>query len=252
MTRLDRLHLSLRENAAGLADVIFPPACVHCRNPVERDGHGLRYVCAACAPAIDRIESPHCITCGHPFYGEVDGEKACPHCEGLMPEFDEGRTVTLFKGPVRSMIIELKYHRGLHVLRDVETFAGRSAAFLDFIRDAVLVPVPLHARKLRERGYNQAQLLAEAFARAADGETRVENLLRRVVDTETQTAFDRHTRMGNLKNAFALASRADLNPALLYIIVDDVFTTGSTVNRCAHVLRRAGALNLRVATFGHG
>ena len=73
-----------------------------------------------------------------------------------------------------------------------------------------------------------------------------------VVDTTTQTAFDRRTRIANLKNAFALAPGASLNPALHYILVDDVFTTGSTLNSCARALRRAGALSLDVVTFGHG
>jgi ComF family protein len=114
------------------------------------------------------------------------------------------------------------------------------------------VPVPLHSRRARDRGYNQAQLLAEALARAAGGTTRVEMLLRRVVDTQSQTEFNRRDRMANLKNAFALAEGAALIPALHYILVDDVFTTGSTLNSCARTLRRAGALKVDVVTFGHG
>ena len=90
------------------------------------------------------------------------------------------------------------------------------------------------------------------MARAGDGTPRVQPLLRRVVDTATQTAFDRRDRMANLKNAFALAPGAALTPAFRYILVDDVFTTGSTLNSCAQTLRRAGALNLGVVTFGHG
>lgn len=241
------------ENAASaLGDVLFPPVCVACGGLVEPEPAGLRYVCARCAPAIEYVQPPHCTTCGHPYYGDVEGERMCPHCEGLIPEFQEGRTATLFKGPVRALVIELKYHRGMHVLRDLETVVRRSVGFLGFVREAVLVPVPLHPRKRRERGYNQAELLAEIFARTAGGATRVEKLLQRRMDTATQTAFDRRTRLDNLKNAFALAPRAALNPALSYIIIDDVFTTGSTVNSCARVLRRAGAVNLRVATFGHG
>lgn len=77
-------------------------------------------------------------------------------------------------------------------------------------------------------------------------------LLRRSVDTHSQTAFDRRTRLANLKNAFALAPDAELNPAIHYILVDDVFTTGSTLNSCARTLRRAGGLNVDVITFGHG
>jgi ComF family protein len=176
----------------------------------------------------------------------------CPHCEGLEPAFQTGRTAVLFKGPARALVIELKYHKGLHVLPDLAEVFRRTPDFLAHVRGTRLVPVPLHARKARERGYNQAWLLAETLARAAGGETRVEPLLRRVVDTQTQTAFDRRTRMANLKNAFALAPGAALNPALRYILVDDVFTTGSTLNSCARTLRRAGCLNVDVVTFGHG
>jgi ComF family protein len=149
-------------------------------------------------------------------------------------------------------VIELKYHRGLYVLRDMETVFARAAHVIELARGAILVPVPLHPRKARERGYNQAELLAESLASVAGGETRVELLLRRRIDTATQTAFDRRTRMANLKNAFALARGAAINPVSRYILVDDVFTTGSTLNSCAHALRRGGALKLGVVTFGHG
>lgn len=247
----------LQELVAGLSDVVFPPICVHCRALVERtttegEAHPFRHLCGRCAAQIDYVRSPHCSTCGHPFYGVVEGERMCVKCEGLEPAFREGRTAVLFKGPVRALVIELKYHRGLHVLADMEEIFRRSAEVRAAVRGAVLVPVPLHPRKARERGYNQAILLATALARAAGGDTRVEPLLRRTVDTQTQTAFDRRTRMANLKNAFALTRSAAINPALHYILVDDVFTTGSTLNSCARALRRAGALNLDVVTFGHG
>jgi ComF family protein len=233
--------------------VVFPPSCVHCRETVESDGV-YRHVCARCASQIEFVRGPRCTTCGHPFYGEMlpDTERMCPHCEGLAPAFREGRTAVLFKGPVRALVIELKYHRGLHVLADIAAIFQQADEVLDLGRGAVLVPVPLHPRKRRHRGYNQSELIAECLARAAGGDTRVEPLLRRVVDTTTQTAFDRRTRQANLKNAFALAEGARLDPALHYILVDDVFTTGSTLNSCALALRRAGCLNLDVVTFGHG
>jgi ComF family protein len=239
----------------GIADVLFPPACVHCGGLIERDGvedGGFHHLCPRCAAQLDFVRPPHCRTCGHPFYGVVDGDRVCPHCEGLDAAFGEGRTAVLFKGPARSLVIELKYHRGLHVLADMEQIFRCTPHVLELARGATLVPVPLHPRKARERGYNQAELLAGALARAAGGGAVVEPLLRRVVDTATQTALDRRTRIANLKNAFALASRASLNPARHYLLVDDVFTTGSTLNSCARVLRRRGAMNVDVATFGHG
>jgi ComF family protein len=235
----------------GLGDVVFPPSCVQCRGLVEEEGE-LRHVCAKCARQIDRVSAPHCTTCGHPFFGIVEGERLCPHCEGLQPAFNEGRTAVLLKGPGRALVHELKYHKGLHAVEDVETIFRQAAHVLELARGAILVPVPLHPRKLRERSFNQSELIAEALARAAGGGARVERLLRREVDTVSQTHHDRRTRQANLKNAFALAKGAVINPGHYYLLVDDVFTTGSTLNSCALVLRRAGGLNLNVATFGHG
>ena len=253
------MHASLEKLLRGLGDVVFPPSCVHCRGIVETDGGNgengaprFRHLCTRCAAQLDFVQPPHCVTCGHPFYGVVEGERVCPHCEGLDPAFAQGRTAVLFKGPARTLVIELKYHRGLHVLSDMIEIFRAAPHVIEHVRGATLVPVPLHARKERERGYNQAELLAELLARAVGGGTRVERLLRRVVDTETQTAFDRRTRMANLKNAFAVAPRAALNPALHFILIDDVFTTGSTLNSCARALRRAGGVNIDVVTFGHG
>jgi len=209
-------------------------------------------LCPKCAAQLSFVEPPCCEVCGHPFYGEVEGERLCPHCEGLYPEFGAGRTAVLFKGPARALVIELKYHRGLHVVRDMKTVFSQSAHLLDHVRGALLVPVPLHPRKRRERGYNQSELLAEALAEAAGGGSRVASLLRRVHDTQTQTAFDRKARLANLSDAFALLDGAEIDVGQRHVLIDDVFTTGATLNSCAHALRRAGCMHVDVATFGHG
>lgn len=235
----------------GLSSVVFPPNCVHCRGLVEDDAE-FQHLCAKCAAEIDYVRAPHCTTCGHPFYGVVEGERLCPHCEGLAPAFNEGRTAVLLKGPGRALVHELKYHRGLHVLADVEAIFRRTTHVMELARGAILVPVPLHPRKLRERGYNQSELIAECLARAAGGGARVAQLLRRTADTVSQTHHDRRARQANLKNAFALAPGVRISAAHSYLLVDDVFTTGSTLNSCALALRRAGGLNLNVVTFGHG
>jgi ComF family protein len=231
-------------------DLVFPPICVHCGGLVE-DGR-FRHVCVRCEPLLVTVGPPHCLVCGHPFFGEVQGERTCPHCAGFKPAYREGRTCVLLAGPARGLVHALKYHRALYVLCDMAILIRATPGTADYLRDAVLVPVPLHPRKERERGYNQSRLLAACFAAAADAGARVEEPLRRVIDTPTQTALDRRTRQANLKNAFALRSGAAINAACHYVLVDDVFTTGSTLNACAGVLRRAGCLNLDVVTFGHG
>ncbi|HET7536721.1 MAG TPA: ComF family protein [Candidatus Didemnitutus sp.] len=246
------MKAALREVWRDTLDVVFPRSCVNCGALVE--GGRLRHLCAGCDKQLHVVSGPHCTTCGHPFYGEMAGNRMCPHCEALVPEFGEGRTAVLLKGSGRSLVHALKYHQGQHVLEDIAAIMAATPDYADYLCGAVLVPVPLHPRKLRERGYNQSLLLAECCVAAAPGTRvpRIEELLRRRVDTETQTHFDRATRQHNLKNAFALASGAAINPGQRYILVDDVFTTGSTLNACAAVLRRAGCVSLDVVTFGHG
>jgi len=235
----------------GLRDLMFPPVCLQCGGLCE--GSELRHVCARCSPLIVRVREPACLTCGHPFFGEVEGERLCPHCEGLSPAYARAKTVTLFKGPARELVIALKYHRGLYVLADLQVLMAASAEVRTFLQGATLVPVPLHPRKERERGYNQSRLVAEAFAGASGDESvEVVDLLERVVDSESQTTFDRRTRRQRMKNAFSVRRGAAITPKKRYVLVDDVFTTGSTLNACAHALRRAGSLNLDVITFGHG
>jgi ComF family protein len=146
----------------------------------------------------------------------------------------------------------LKYRQGLHVLEDIAAVVAAVPGCADHLRGAVLVPVPLHPRKLRERTYNQSLLLAETFARVTGTAAGVALLLRRTVDTDSQTHYDRKARQQNLKNAFALVRGAAINAADRYVLIDDVFTTGSTLNACAKVLRRAGGVNVDVLTFGHG
>lgn len=232
------------------SDLVFPPMCVHCGGLVE--GGGFRHLCAQCAPLVAVVSPPHCSVCGHPFYGEVHGERLCPHCTDLVPAFAEGRTCVLLKGPGRALVHALKYRHALHVIEDIDVLLRAAPGLAEYIRGAVLVPVPLHPRKERERGYNQSRLLAGRFAELGGAGARVEEFLQRVLDTPTQTAFDRRERRENLKNAFALQPGVVINRALRHILVDDVFTTGSTLNACAAVLRRAGGLNIDVITFGHG
>ena len=241
---------TVQQIGRGLLDVVFPPVCVQCEALVE--GSGYRHLCAKCAPLLHLVHAPHCSTCGHPFYGEMQGERMCPHCQGLAPAFREGRTAVMLKGPARALVHTLKYHRGLHVLGDMVAIIAQNESLVSWLRDAVLVPVPLHSRRERERGYNQSRLIAESVARLAGGTTRVEDLLIRDVDTVSQTHHDKKTRQANLKNAFALAQGVTINTAQHTILIDDVFTTGSTLNSCARTLRRAGCLNLDVFTFGHG
>ena len=223
---------------------------MHCAGLVE--GGRFRHLCVRCEKLLHVVQAPHCTTCGHPFFGEMAENRLCPHCETLEARFGEGKTAILLQGPGRSLVHALKYHKGQHVLEDIVVIMREAPGYSDYLCGAVLVPVPLHPHKERARSFNQRRLLADCCAQAVDGQAEVRELLARVVNTESQTRYDRETRQENLKNAFAMANGATINPAQRYLLVDDVFTTGSTLNSCASVLRRSGALTLDVVTFGHG
>lgn len=231
-------------------DLFFPPVCVGCRGLVDDPAH--RFLCGKCARQIALVGDPRCRTCGYPFFGETAADRVCEHCFELEPVFREGRTAVVMRGAARTLVHEIKYHGALHLLDEVGILVRIAPGFLDYVRGATLVPVPLHPRKERERGFNQSRLLAETFAAAAGGATHVAEPLRRVIDTKTQTRLDRRTRRANLKNAFALTQPDSITPTERFLLVDDVFTTGATLNACAAVLRNAGCLSIDVATFGHG
>ncbi|TVP79662.1 MAG: ComF family protein [Puniceicoccaceae bacterium] len=230
-------------------DVFFPRNCVHCGDAVT--GADYQFLCRASSRELFLARPPSCTTCGHPFFGLLSGSRVCPHCEELEPLFEEGRTLFLAKGPGRALIHELKYKSGFYVLSDIQAMIAATPYYRDYFEGAILVPVPLHATKQRERGFNQSRVIARAIQRAT-GAKAVENLLIRQEYTQTQTRLSRAARHQNVKNAFALASDAAVIADYSYILVDDVFTTGSTLNACAAVLRDAGVTQLKVATLGHG
>lgn len=232
-----------------LLEVFFPRSCVHCSEAVEDSDYV--FLCRSCSRELFLSKPPTCTTCGYPFFGMLAGPRVCPHCVELNPLFDEGKTLFLAKGPARSLIHELKYKAGFYVLQDVGRMIEQAPYYHAYFEDAILVPVPLHSTKLRERGFNQSRVIAETLHQATDARA-LQNLLIRTAYTQTQTRLSRAARHQNVKNAFALAPDAVVIPDQTYILVDDVFTTGSTLNACAAVLRDAGVTRLKVATLGHG
>ena len=233
-----------------LLDLIFPRSCVHCWKRIG-ESSPLRYLCYNCCQQVHIVQPPACTTCGYPFFGILSGSRKCPHCTELDPIFEQGKTLFLAKGPARALLHELKYRNGLYVLNDLARMAENQQHFIRYLAGARLVPVPLHKDKLRERGYNQCLHLAQTLAQITPGAT-VLDCLTRTRFTRTQTRLDRAARFQNMKNAFAISPSIHLNSQDSFILIDDVFTTGSTLNACAHALRQAGVERIKIATLGHG
>lgn len=234
----------------GVLDVLFPRDCMMTGEPVQGDAP-YQYLNRVSDSEMGIVKAPFCNTCGFPFFGDFGFLRACPHCVELDPEFGAGRTCLLMQGIGREIIHELKYHEGLHLLRDIRAIVRATPGFTEFLHDAIIVPVPLHPSKERERGFNQARLLAKLFAAEARG-GRVVDALQRVKYTGSQTRLKHAARQKNMHRAFAAREQFKLEAEARYIVVDDVFTTGATVNACCLALKEAGVATVDIATLGHG
>jgi ComF family protein len=239
--------LALRNPFHGVISLFYPAACAICRSPVEQD----ETLCPTCMGKAPRIRAPFCMKCSQPFAGAITDLFTCANCEGRVLHFNAAVSCYRRQGPVRKVIHDFKYGRQLHLRH----LAGRWLAEtlndprLAGRRFDCIIPVPLHAARKRERGFNQAELLAIELNRASG--IALQDLLRRIRYTATQTQFDRSERMQNLKGAFRLR-RGCVVRGLRVLLVDDVLTTGSTLSECASVLKKAGAISVHAATAARG
>jgi len=236
--------------ADALLDLAYPRECPVTGDPPD-DTSPFRYLSPRVVARLPLVAPPCCDTCGAPFFGVLAGPQVCPHCRGLDASFASGRTVMLARDEGRLLIHELKYHGAVRLVRDFARLAARVPGYLERLGNTVLVPVPLHPAKERRRGFNQSLLLARELATLAPG-ARVDTLLVRIKDTPSQTRLTRRERLRNAKNAFAIRKGATINPASEHVVVDDVFTTGATLDACCSTLRDAGIMTISVATLGHG
>lgn len=236
----------LKSAVGAFVDLIYPPHCVACG---EGQPPG-RWLCAECDAQLRRIGDPKCPVCSRPLDGALD-VFACPNCRGQEMHLDFAVSVVRAEGLARELIHRFKYGREFtlrRVLGDVLTEAFRDPRLADHT-GLRLVPVPLHPARRRERRFNQSEALAEWVGRRL--ELPVERALRRTRHTITQTHFDRRQRMRNLRAAFALRHNARVKD-LSFLLVDDVLTTGSTLDECARVLLEGGARSVRAITVARG
>jgi competence protein ComFC len=226
-----------------VASLFYPPACAICSEPIEAP----RYLCGACTQKAPRIKSPFCATCSEPFDGEITQTFSCANCAHRVLHFECAVAAFRSRGVVRQIMHGFKYGQQIHLRHPIADWLAETLRDprLDGRRFDLVVPVPLHPTRKRERGFNQAELLAELLC--ARSGLVLRPVLDRIRYTTTQTAFDRAERMENLHNAFRLRKKADVR-GLRVLLIDDVLTTGSTLSECARVLRAGGAHSVHAAT----
>ena len=227
----------------ALGSLFYPPTCVVCSDEVA----GVEYLCATCQSQAPRIIAPFCAKCSEPFFGAITQTFSCANCEHRTLHFDSAVAAYRSRGVVRKLVHDFKYGRQRHLRHPLSEWlcATLDDPRLRGRRFDMIVPVPLHAARERERGFNQATLLAELLA--ADISVPLCAVLERIRYTTTQTAYDRAERMENLHDAFRLRKNRDVRE-LRVLLIDDVLTTGSTLSECARVLKAAGAISVHAAT----
>lgn len=228
-----------------LLDILYPRHCPLCHRVLKEKN---RTICPECETLAVPIEGARCFQCGRPVSEE---EEFCEECRTHTHRFESGRGIFLYSSRWRSCVVRFKYYG----CREYGDFLGDAMAFyarreLKCWKPDCLVPVPLHRSKERRRGFNQAEYLAARISRQS-GIPMEAGLVAKIRKTKSQKRLSGRERKKNLAGAFAVTKPV---AGLCILVVDDVFTTGSTIDAMAECLKKAGALRVHFLTafIGHG
>jgi ComF family protein len=225
-------------------DIIYPPRCPTCGKFLSDErpwaGERAHCFCQACYSDFHEIDSPLCPICSMPFFYGLDEDHLCEECLRKRPFYDAALAPYLYEGTLMKAIHQFKYGTKAFLVDSLGPILFQFAQrHVKASKDFLTIPVPLHPKRLRERGFNQSLLLARHVATGLDTELDFLSL-RRVKYTLPQTGLGKEERRKNVRSAFRLVNTKSVKGKLI-LLVDDVITTGNTLNECARVLKRSGA-----------
>ncbi|MHB8842981.1 MAG: double zinc ribbon domain-containing protein [Candidatus Aquicultor sp.] len=229
---------------SGFVSLFFPEKCHFCRTLLNIQGEEIPGLCPACEKDIKWLFDPYCPRCGRPF-PKGSTSHLCADCLREKTSFDWGRAAALYQGVLAEAIQRFKYQGEVNLARPLSWFWNKIN--LENIPFEAIIPVPLHPVRLRERGFNQALLLGKTLGKIHHKKV-LTGALRRVRNTIPQVQLDHSERAKNVRGAFAVRKKQEILDKRL-LLVDDVFTTGATVNECAKVLKKSGAREIIILTL---
>ena len=236
------LQNGIKRAGRSALDFLFPPLCIACRAMVREPGS----LCPSCWQNVVFLDGPCCVCCGIPFELDPGPQTLCAGCVARPPAFDSARAVMRYDEHSREPILALKHADRLDLVPGFARWLARTGGEILYESD-VIVPVPLHPRRLFRRRYNQSAELARCLGQLSGTPVAV-GILKRTRPTPSQGEMpSAKARRRNMRGAFRVPATA--GPALrdkTVLLIDDVFTTGATVEACARALKRAGAGKVHV------
>ncbi|HEX4209528.1 MAG TPA: ComF family protein [Candidatus Binataceae bacterium] len=234
-----------------LINFIYPPRCAACDCRLPLDGR--RRVCPICIGRLEPLPEPLCAVCGVPIASAAGGEGWCGRCTESPPHFSRARAVARYRAGtdedaqmLPALIRRHKYGLDQSLTHALAECLGNPLPVEGNDYDLIM-PVPLHRARLRWRGFNQAVLLGQVIARQLKCPLDSSSLVR-VRETDAQTGKDMRERRKNIRDAFSIRRPARIANRRV-LLVDDVMTTGATVDECARTLLAAGARRVDVLTL---
>lgn len=233
---------------AGLAaiDLMLPSLCIVCGRRVHPERLAYAFICSRCEEKIERLELPVCPICGVTHTTPIGG-KYCKHCPPRPLHFDMARAVVHYNEAAAALVKSLKYERLTAIAEWMGNMMFLHARDMLPLEPDVIVPVPLHFTRRMRRGFNQAELIARRLCGLTGWPLEAEALAR-VKMTPKQSFVTRAERERNVREAFEVMDEGRLRDRTV-ALVDDVFTSGSSANECARMIRGAGARRVIVYTF---
>lgn len=220
----------------GILDILYPPRCPVCHGVIRGKGN----LCDLCRKKLPYIKEPKCKKCGKQI--EKPEQEYCRDCMRFSHSFDQGMAVFAYNDVMRRSIAMFKYHnRREYAKFYAEEMANSCARFLKRCAPDVIVPVPVHKKKKRQRGFNQAELVAKELGKLLHIPVDSSYVLR-TEDTTPQKELTRQERKKNLKKAFHIAS--EKRPYQRVLLIDDIYTTGATVDAVSEALKKAHVKNV--------
>jgi ComF family protein len=238
--------LSLKQLLNDISGIIFPPQCLACSEIINSPATPV--FCGPCREKIRFITGSLCPVCGIPFWNSPAQSHICGSCLESRPYYNQARAVANFETIIMEAIHKFKYGRSIFMGNALGSFmADFYFPDFDFAEFSLLIPVPLHVRRLRERGFNQSLLLADKLGKKHNLPVNF-SLLKRHKFTLTQTGLNKTEREENIKGTFIVTDKKKISNENI-ILVDDVYTTGATINECAKTLLKAGAQKVAALTL---